>query len=212
MILWFQVFFHSGCAHPVSRVWQWDENTKVSNALGGRSGHWEMFEDTKLFEPVLEVCMTVFSPGSTSSLNRARGVGENEQGWASQIWKLKYLSGRIFFSTVCSKHLFRSALIHTDRCFKTCCAVHQLWWHKVLMWFSGYFPAYQIVCVITSSHPLLMTHMITLPAQSVVQRKFCILLVQCSKGMLVAVPQENRNAHMGAPVLTVPEPPFSHMY
>lgn len=51
-----------------------------------------------------------------------------------------------------------------------------------------------------------MTHMVSLPAQ----RKIYIPLVQCGKRRLVAVPQEDRNTHMGAPVLIVPEPPFSH--
>lgn len=53
-----------------------------------------------------------------------------------------------------------------------------------------------------------MTHMVALPAQ----RKIYIMLVQSGKRRLVAVPQEGRNTHMGAPVLIVPEPPFSHMY
>lgn len=44
-----------------------------------------MFEGTKLFEPILKVSITGFSPESTSSLDRAKGVGENEQGWARQI-------------------------------------------------------------------------------------------------------------------------------
>lgn len=201
MILWFYVFFHPGCADSTSRVWQWDENTKVSNALGGRSGHWEVFEGKKLFEPVLEDCMTVFSSGSPSSFIRAREVGENEQGWASQIWRLKYLSGVILFSLVCNKHLFRSALIHTGRCFKTWCPIHVHSYDDTCL----HSTKYQRDLMVISLHIKLCVchHLISspsddsyghLPSTSVVKRKFYILLVWCGKGRLVAVPQENRNA------------------